>query len=66
MRLPQAGIFVLAMTLGAAGAARGIPAPAAAPDRKPVLGVEALCRLDLLPSLKPSASVGCVSSYDRS
>ncbi|MFH1942496.1 MAG: glycoside hydrolase family 172 protein [bacterium] len=34
-------------------------------DRKPVLGIEELCRLDLLPRMKQSVSVGCVSSYDR-
>ncbi len=62
MKSRPVGIFALAMVLGASGTARGI----AAPDRKPVFGIEALCRLDLLPRLKSSASVGCVSSYDRS
>jgi hypothetical protein len=38
----------------------------AAPERKAVSGVEALRRLDLLPRMKSSVSVGCVSSYDRS
>ena len=34
--------------------------------REVVVGAEALQRLDLLPRLKPSVEVGCISSYDRS
>src|SRR5215472_9095188 len=36
-----------------------------ASDQQPVLGVEELYRLDLLPKLKQSVKVGMVSSYDR-
>ena len=39
------------------------PAPAAGP---PVIGIEELARLDLLPRLKRSIKVGLISSYDRS
>ena len=61
----RVGFFPLAMAVWAALVVRG-SAGASKPDQKPVLGVEALCRLDLLPRLKSSVSIGCVSSYDRS
>jgi hypothetical protein len=35
------------------------------PDRKRVLGMEELYRLDLLPKLRQSVKIGCLSSYDR-
>ncbi len=51
-------IAVVVIALCAAGTV------AASSDEKQVLGIEDLYRLDLLPRLKPFASVGCVSSYD--
>src|ERR1039457_5046122 len=35
------------------------------PDRKRVLGMEELYRLDPLPKLRQSVKIGCLSSYDR-
>ena len=46
----------------------GLPAASAgpeAPDGNRVLGVEELYRLDLLPKLRQSVKIGCLSSYDR-
>ena len=33
-------------------------------DQKQIRGIEELYRLDLLPKLRPFASVGCLASYD--
>jgi hypothetical protein len=53
--------FVFAVPLAAGLLLAGVPARAQAP-----IGVETLARPDLLPRFKPSATVGMVSSYDRS
>ncbi|MCX6567968.1 MAG: DUF2961 domain-containing protein, partial [Candidatus Aminicenantes bacterium] len=45
--------------------AKSSPPPPQAPGA-PVIGIEELARLDLLPRLKQSVTVGLVSSYDRS
>ena len=42
------------------------PSPTAPEPGPPVIGIEELSRLDLLPRLKQSVKVGLVSSYDRS
>ena len=36
-----------------------------APDESRVLGIEEMYRLDLLPKLRQSVKIGCLSSYDR-
>jgi len=54
-------LCIAAMILVAYGASAGSQSP----DRKQVLGVEELIRLDLLPKLKEPVKVGCITSYDR-
>lgn len=46
-------------------ACTGPPSPDTSSDTQPVLGIEELSRLDLLPRLKRSVKVGLVSSHDR-
>lgn len=40
--------------------------PPARAQERPLVGAEAICRLDLLPRFRQVVKVGCVSSYDRS
>ncbi len=58
-RVPALVFAVAALGLSSCG---GRPE---SPAERPVFGIEALTRLDLLPSFKPSVKVGMVSSYDR-
>ncbi len=55
--------FVLVLC-GALACTDSLP-PVTSSDMQPVLGIEELSRLDLLPRLKRSVKVGLISSYDR-
>jgi hypothetical protein len=58
-------IAVLTLILSGAIACTDSLPPETSSDAQPVLGIEELSRLDLLPRLKQSAKVGMVSSHDR-
>lgn len=57
------GIFALVAAVFLLSACRPETPPAPSGERP--LGIEEWTRLDLLPRLKTSAAIGCVSSYDR-
>lgn len=58
--------LVVAAMLAASGAATAHAAGApVAHSTQPTIGIEELSRLDLLPRLRGSVKVACVSSYDR-
>jgi hypothetical protein len=65
-RPSRVAVTVLVLLAAAAACPAPRPAPPASDPAAPVIGIEELARLDLLPRLKPSVKVGLVSSYDRS
>jgi len=60
------GVFVFIAFGLLAACAKSPSQPPAQALGQPVIGIEELTRLDLLPRLKRSVKVGLVSSYDRS
>jgi hypothetical protein len=67
MRRTWALAVIVIACLALGGCAKPGPAGRAGELRgAPVIGIDELSRLDLLPRLKPSLKVGLVSSYDRS